>query len=148
MDSGGPSPYCGPVVDLVDPYTTKETASDAALKLADWMNDHPGRWVLFMEGDLGIHPKNLQTLGFEVTQMTSRTTGVRRAYARLPHPEGEPLGEALERTREGRAIYPNDLPDLQRDSFDWTEEELRAAVQAARENLFPVRAGRGSRRRR
>lgn len=146
MDSAGR--YVGPVVDLVDPYTTKDTASEAALKLADWMNDHPGRWILFAEDDLGIHPKNLQSLGFEVSQTTSKLTGVRRAYARLPHPEGEPLGMALERSRFERAVYPNDLPDLQKDSFDWTESELQAAVQAARENLFPVRAARGSGRKR
>jgi hypothetical protein len=148
MDSGGQNPYCGPVIDLVDPYSTKDTATETAQKLAEWLNAHPGRWALFMEGDLGIHPKNLQSLGYEVSQVTSKTTGVRRAYARLPHPEGEPLGMALERSQFDRAIYPNDLPDLQRDSFDWTEAELQAAVQAARENLFPVRAGRGSGRKR
>ena len=148
MDSGSQVPYCGPVIDLVDPYSTKETAAATARRLAEWMEAHPGRWILFAEGDLGIDAKNLQSLGFEVSQMRSKLTGVRRAYARLPHPEGEPLGMALERSRFDRAIYPNDLPDLQRDSFDWTETELQAAVRAARENLFPVRAARGSGRRR
>lgn len=141
MDSGG---YRGPVADLVDPYTTKDTVGEAVESLAGWLRAHPGRWAMFGEGEHGFDSKILVAAGFEVAQKTSKLTGVRRTYARLPHPEGEPLSEALARTKDGRAMYPSDLPDLQQDSFNWTKEELELACKTARENLFPVRAGRGS----
>ena len=144
MLSGGP--YTGPVADLVDPYATKDSAAETVKSISAWLRSHPGRWAMFAEGEQGVDSKNLTAAGFEVAQKTSKLTRVRRAYARLPHPEGESLDEALARTKDGRAVYPADLPDLQKDSFNWTKEELEAACRAARENLFPVRAARGSRR--
>lgn len=145
MDSGSGS-YCGPVADLVDPYATKDSAAETVENVASWLRRNPGRWAMFSEGELGVHSKNLADAGFEVSQKTNKVTRIRRAYARLPHPEGESLEQALARTR-GIAEYPADLPDLQKDSFNWTPEELAAACRAARENLFPVRAANSRRRR-
>lgn len=34
-------------------------------------------------------------------------------------------------------FYPDDLPDLRRDPFNWTPEELAGAILTAREWLFP-----------
>lgn len=146
MDSGD-CPFRGPVADLVDPYATKDTAGASVRRLTDWLDAHPGRWALFVEGEQGVDIKNLSAAGYEVTQRTSKTTRVRKAYVRLPHPEGESLEEALARGVGGAATYPADLPDLAKDSFGWTKEELAAAVQAARESLFPVRADSRSGRR-
>lgn len=145
MDSGViTSPYIGPVADLVDPYATKEGqgSRDAIAYVRSWLREHPGRWAMFSEGDLGVDRMSMVSAGFEVAQRTS-SGGVRRVYARLPHPEGESLEEALARGRGGRAVYPSDLPDLLKDSFNWTKEELEMACRTARENLFPVRAVRG-----
>ena len=147
MDSGEPCPYRGPVADLVDPYVTNDTAAAAVARVAGWLDAHPGRWALFSEGDQGVDGKNLSAAGYEVAQRTSKLSRVRRAYARLPHPEAESLDEALSRTEGSRPTYPEDLPDLAKDSFNWTKEELEAATRAARESLFPVRAARGSGRR-
>jgi hypothetical protein len=132
------------VADLVDPYVTKDTARAAAMRLAGWLRDHPGRWAMFAEGEMGIDPKLVQELGFEVSQKTGKLSRIRRAYARLPHPEGESLDDAIARSKRTLTLDAEVLPDLAKDSFNWTEEELQAAVQAAREKLFPVRAGRGS----
>lgn len=142
MDSVHVSPHCGPVADLVDPYATKDSAGESAAYVCSWLREHPGRWALFSEGELGVDRANVQNAGFEVAQRTS-TAGIRRIYARLPHPDGESLDEALARGKAGRVTYPSDLPDLMKDSFNWTKEELEMASRAARENLFPVRAVRG-----
>ena len=145
MDSaGGAGPFCGPVADLVDPYVTNDTASEAFDGLSRWLDAHPGRWAMFYEGGQGIDSRNVMNAGYEVAQRTETTanlTRVRRYYARVPHPEGEALEEAIARS----ASRPlEDLPVLARDSFNWTQEELEAATRAARESLFPVRAARGS----
>lgn len=139
MDSGL-SPYCGPVADLVDPYATKDLATEAGKVLRRWLHAHPGRWAMFAEGDLGIDRKSLMRDGYEVSKRNIQ--GTLRFYARLPHPQGESLQEALART-PAQATFPKDLPDLQRDSFEWTAEELQQACRAARENLFPVSGTRG-----
>lgn len=149
MDSGSLNPYRGPVADLVYPYASKEEgASEAIAALTDWLTAHPGRWALFNEGGAGIDRKNLQSTGFEVVIRTNKVSGIRRAYARLSHPEGEALDEALSRTPGGRLSEPSDLPALLRDPFNWTKEELQEATRIAMENLFPVRAARGSGRKR
>lgn len=146
MDSGGPGPYRGPVADLVDPYVTNDTASDTFAVLRRWLDAHPGRWAMFHEGELGIDSRNVMNAGYEVAQRTVVTADlvrVRRYYARVPHPEGEALEESIARsTRQS-----DGLPALTKDSFNWTKEELEEATRAARENLFPVRAARGSGRR-
>ena len=148
MDSGGLTPHRGPVADLVYPYATKEDGSSEAIAvLTAWLTAHPGRWALFNEAGAGIDRKNLQASGYEVAIRTAKGSGIRRIYARLPHPDGEGLDEALARTQGGRYSEPSDLPVLLRDSFDWTKEELEAATRAAMESLFPVRAARGSGRR-
>lgn len=139
MDSGQ-SPYVGPVADLVDPYATKDMAAQTGAALRRWLHAHPGRWALFAEGDLGIDRKSLMNDGYEVSKRS--VNGTLRFYVRLSHPEGESLQAALART-PGPCEYPPDLPDLQKDSFDWTKEELEQACRAAREGLFPVRALRG-----
>lgn len=138
--------HCGPVMDLVDPYSTKDTATATVEGVAAWMRSHPGRWAMFAEGDMGVDRKNIQAAGdFEVCLRTSKTTGISRSYARLPHPEGETLNDALARTAK-RPEFPPDLPDLQQDSFNWTKEELEAACAAARESLFPVQTTTSRRR--
>lgn len=147
MDSGD-GPYVGPVADLVDPYATKDTARESAARLGSWLSSHPGRWAMFAEGALGIDGQLLTDLGFEVSQKTGKHSRIVRAYARMRHPLGEPLEAALARAANGKAPDPDPLPELTLDSFNWTEEELQAAVQAAREKLFPARAARGSGRKR
>ena len=144
MDSGADctNPHVGPVVDLVDPYVTKDEASAAAEKLMAWMDEHPGRWALFYEGGFGISRENIPLDRYEVTRRGSKL--VERAYARLRHPEGEPLNDALARRPAGKAVFPNDLPGLAKDDFQWTKEELEKACEAAREKLFPVRASRST----
>ena len=143
MDSGcGPSPYVGPVVDLVDPYATKDEAAAAAERIMSWMDANPGRWVMFAEGPYGIDRKNIARRYEVVHRGTMR--GVKRAYARLPHPEGESINDALAR-RQGVVVELEDLPELAKDQFEWTAEELQKACEAARESLFPVRASRSGR---
>lgn len=145
MDSGA-SPYCGPVVDLVDPYATKEDVPAVAETLMGWMREHPGRWILFLDGEYGFDRGVLAKAGFEVSCRTTKA-GIRKGYARMPHPQGESLSAALARSQE-LATYPADLPRLSADEFHWTKEELERACQMAREELFPVRAARGSGRKR
>lgn len=147
MDSGGPCPFRGPVADLVDPYVTNDTAGQAFVGLSRWLDAHPGRWAMFQEAGQGIDSRNVMNAGYEVAQRTvvaANLTKIRRYYARVPHPEGEALEEAIARSAP-RAI--EDLPVLAKDSFNWTKQELEEATRAARENLFPVRAARGSGRR-
>lgn len=144
MDSGSDcfNPFVGPVVDLVDPYVTKDEAAAAADRVMAWLDEHPGRWAMFSEGAFGIDRKNISKKYEIVRRGTMR--GVERAYARLPHPEGEGLDTALARRPAG-AVYPQDLPELEKDRFEWTQEELQKACEAARESLFPVRASRSGR---
>lgn len=146
MDSGGGcgNPFVGPVVDLVDPYVTKDEAAAAAERLMAWLDEHPGRWAMFAEGAFGIDRKNIPNGRYEVVRRGTMR-GVTRAYARLPHPEGEGLDAALTRGSGGTAVYPDDLPELEKDRFEWTKEELQRACEAARESLFPVRASRSGR---
>lgn len=143
MDSGDcGDPFVGPVVDLVDPYVTKDEAAASAERVMRWLDEHPGRWAMFAEGPYGIDRKNIRNDRYEVVRRGTMR-GVERAYARLPHPEGEGLDAAL--ARRSAAIYPNDLPELEKDRFEWTKEELQKACEAARESLFPVRASRSGR---
>lgn len=143
MDSGDYSnPFVGPVVDLVDPYATKDEAAAAAGKLMAWMDDHPGRWVLFYEGGYGISRENIPLGRYEVARRGTKL--VEKVYARLRHPEGESLNDALARRPAGAAVFPNDLPGLGEDEFKWTKEELQEACELAREKLFPVRASRSA----
>lgn len=140
MDSGDYSnPYVGPVVDLVDPYA-EDGAAAAAERLMAWMDEHPGRWALFYDGGFGISRENIPLDRYEVTRRG--TKHIEKAYARLRHPEGEPLSDALARRPAGVAVFPGDLPGLGKDEFEWTAEELQEACKAAREKLFPVRASR------
>jgi len=132
------------VVDLVDPYSTKDTATTTAETLGVWLRAHPGRWAMFSEGEHGLDGKLILAAGFEVAQRSKSARPTRRIYARLPHPLGESLSEALARTKDDLGTYPADLPTFRgQDSFNWTKEELELACRAAREKLFPVHAGGG-----
>lgn len=140
-------PYKGVVVDLVDPYFTPDVkhtggfriTSDAEIYAVWWMHRHPGRWALVAEGTTGLTRQLLKTFSeIEVRENRSiRAThdGVTRVYARLPHPEGESLAEALERRPISVGLY---LPAVTRDEFNWSKAELAEACQVARDNLFPV----------
>lgn len=126
--------YCGPVADLVDPYAerTNEESRASILEVKKWMRDHPGRWVMFGEGEMGVSRANFE-MEFEVRQK-SDVYGLARVFARKRHPKGESLERALARTT-GLGRYPADLPDLEPDPFGWTQEELDDAVRASKEML-------------
>lgn len=137
MEQQEENPHRGKVVDLVNPYMTaggnqqggySATGNEYALW---WLTTHPGRWALIGEGGLGCSPDIAIRQG-----LLARTRGgdKGRVYAQLPHPDGEPLNEALHRS----ATLLEALPALERDPFNWTPAELADAVQCARENLFPV----------
>lgn len=130
------NPYRGKVVDLVNPYLTREgnrgggsTAAGTEYTLW-WLHRNPGRWALVGENSLGISRETAQNLGLRALY---RGVGD-RVYAQVPHPEAEPLAEALHRS----ASLPDALPRLTRDPFNWTKAELAEAAQIARDNLFPV----------
>lgn len=136
-------PYKGVVVDLVDPYFTPESKNIGGFKATSeggryaiwWMRQHPGRWAKVAEGPVGLTKSLLSVCpDIESTESTYETkTRVRLTYARVPHPEGESLIEALQRKQKVLV-----LPAVQRDPFNWTPAELAEAVQIARDNLFPV----------
>jgi hypothetical protein len=143
-------PYNGVVVDLVDPYFTqaaknsaggfKATSPGANLAIW-WMRQHPGRWALVGTDGVGLTRQLLQYYPDiqAVEYRGSRTIdGITRTYARLPHPEGDPLSKALERQPITKAKV--ELPALGRDEFNWSKAELAEACQIARANLFPTGA--------
>lgn len=136
-------PYKGVVVDLVDPYFTPESknvggfkaTSDGGRNAIWWMRQHPGRWAKVAEGAVGLTRSLLSIYpDIESNESNYETKDHRRhTYARVPHPQGETLLEALQR---GKKVLV--LPAVQRDPFNWTPAELADAVQIARDNLFPV----------
>lgn len=142
------SPYIGVVVDLVDPYFTPEVKNVGGFKAASaagnyaiwWMRKHPGRWAMVAEGNIGLTRQLLRVCpDIKVTEMRPIGSNL-RVFARVDHPESEPLSQALER----RPIGPRPtvaqlyLPEVTRDEFDWSTAELAEACQIARDNLFPV----------
>lgn len=132
------SPYIGPVRDLIDPYRSTHFNQevddfDSLGRAKAWLHAHPGRWGALRTGVVsgGKYP------GLEVRQRL--VDGTTYVFARVRHPEGESLDEALARTGPFvMGVPPKDLPKLERDKFGWTPEELADAVWLARENLFPV----------
>jgi hypothetical protein len=135
------NPYVGPVVDLVNPYMTADANQTGGSSKAGgyeyaewWLKRHPGRWALIGEGEVGFSKHIVQRLGLEYGVRNKRGT-VGKVYARMPHPRGEELIEALRRTEPPEVL---DLPELVRSPFNWTPEELAEAALIARANLFPV----------
>jgi len=134
------NPFVGKVVDLVDPYLTVDIANQGGRLtppprlLCHWLDTHPGRWALTAENGMGTSVGIMARLGYE----TSARDGARRHYARVPHPEGEPLREALHRSGNLMDV----LPAVEPDPFGWTPAELADAVQCAMANLFPVAEGK------
>lgn len=140
-------PYKGVVADLMDPYFTPEIkyknggtkyCSPAEAYAIWWMQRHPGRWALVAEGTTGLTRGLLKNSEIQVAENRSTRPpydGVVRVFARIPHPEGESLAEALARRPIGIGHY---LPAVSKDEFGWTREELADAARVARENLFPV----------
>lgn len=128
------SPYRGRVVDLVNPYSNRDTNRGGGLRskgpdrALQWLDEHPGRWAMVGEGEMGTTIGTLGQRGYAHSVRGDRT------YASRPHPEGESLRDALNRT----AVVFDALPRLERDPFNWTPAELADAVQTARDNLFPA----------
>lgn len=129
------NPYRGKVVDLVNPYMTRETnrrrlssAYDDMEYAVWWLQRHPGRWALVGDGGMGASKDMAVNMGLHVLVRGERT------YAQVPHPEAEALNEALHRS----ARLIDVLPRVTRDPFNWTKAELAEAVEIARANLFPV----------
>jgi hypothetical protein len=128
------NPHRGKVVDLVNPYMNADTNQTGGLCASGveymqwWLHRNPGRWALVGENGMGATSHIIERIGLK--------WGVRgrRVYAQLPHPEAEPLAEALHRS----ATLIEALPPLERDPFKWTPAELAEACQVARDNLFPV----------
>jgi hypothetical protein len=137
------SPYVGPVVDLVNPYITIGRSNGPILEadhavLMHWADRNPGRWALVGQGEMGLSPDAVLSLGLErSTRNKGRDTQL--VYARRAHPYGEDLSDALRRT----AKPDYELPELTRSSFNWTPEELAEATEVALANLFPVAEGVG-----
>ena len=134
----------GVVVDLVDPYFTLEAKNSAGGFKATspgtnyaiwWMRRNPGRWALVAEGSTGLSKQLLMTYCPDVKAAERSYHGETRVYARVPHPEGESLAEALERRPPQKGLY---LPEVTRDEFNWSPAELAEACRVARENLFPT----------
>lgn len=145
-------PYKGVVADLVDPYFTPEVKNMGGFRPESeggkyaiwWMRQHPGRWALVGEGLVGKGTTGLtrQLLlicpDIQVKELRTgkhNADGIVRVYARVDHPEGESLAEALARRPFAPGLY---LPEVTRDEFNWSTEELADACQCARDNLFPV----------
>jgi hypothetical protein len=130
------NPHRGKVVDLVDPYVTIDTSNQGGkltpppVLLCHWLDTHPGRWAMTAENGVGTSDSVMQRLGYE----TGRRDHGARHYARAPHPEGEPLFEALRHQKTLLDV----IPRVERDPFNWTPAELADAVQCAMANLFPV----------
>lgn len=133
------SPYRGKVVDLVDPYQTAEGTGQGGIltpapaRICRWLDTHPGRWAMTAENGTGYSWQIMRRLGYE----TGTRDGGARHYARVPHPEGEPLHVAL---RHSMSLIEA-LPKLEKDPFNWTAAELADAVDCAMANLFPVADG-------
>lgn len=145
------NPHVGVVVDLVDPYFTAATkktgqhkyASPASIRAIEWLRAHPGRWAMTAEGSTGLTATMIRTYYPDIYVTEPRPAGytIARTYARLPHPDGEPLAKALLRRQpRGAGGRPIVMPELERDPFNWTKEELEEACRIARDNLFPVSA--------
>lgn len=117
--------FTGPVVDLVNPYHGKGVIGTEYAVW--WLKRHPGRWAMMTEDGVGPHRDVIKQLGLEYGMRGRHTF-----YARVPHPEGESLTEALARSRP-RGLY---FPELERDPFDWTDTELAAAVGEMRSKLY------------
>ena len=131
------NPHRGRVVDLVDPYETIGASTQRGghltpppRLLCNWLDTHPGRWAMTAENNMGTGDSIMARLGYE----TARRDHGTKHYARLPHPEGEPLHEALHRSKTLFDL----LPQVERDPFNWTPAELADALQCALDNLFPV----------
>lgn len=130
------NPHRGKVVDLVDPYTVIDARNQGGRltppppRLCSWLDSHPGRWAMTAENGVGISDAVMARLGYE----TSRRDHGTRHYARLRHPEGEPIHEALHRSK---TLFEA-LPRVERDPFNWSPAELADAVDCAMANLFPV----------
>lgn len=143
MSEPDASPYIGVVVDLVDPYFTRESRNVGGFKATSaassyaiwWVREHPGRWAMVAEGSTGLTRQLLR--GFPDIQVaeTQPAGSILRVFARVDHPESEPLSQALERRPIDRRLY---LPEVTRDEFNWSPAELAEACQLARDNLFPV----------
>lgn len=141
------SPFVGPVADLVDPYFTQAVKKTGQFKsvvgsnmAVHWMRQHPGRWALVGEGTTGLTKDMLKFCqDLQITESGTETSyRNRRTYARVPHPEGESLASALKRRPQATPLAKLYLPELTRDSFEWTPEELDDACRVARANLFPT----------
>lgn len=136
MDAGS-NPHRGRIADLVNPYMNRTTNQGGGIKATGyehallWLDRHPGRWALVGEDEMGASPEMMLRAGLEVS---TRGRGA-LVYARVPHPDGEELSEALHRG----ATLLEALPALQRDPFNWSPAELAEAAQIARDNLFPVK---------
>ena len=143
-------PYVGVVVDLVDPYLTPEVKNIGGFKSVTeddgnyavwWLRRNPGRWALVGEAGTGLTRQLLKICPDIVVKERGRYDSLTKqwsrtlTYATVPHPEAESLTDALERRQIAPKLY---LPEVTRDQFDWTPEELAEACQVARENLFPV----------
>lgn len=130
-------PHRGRVVDLVDPYITIDHANKGGkltpppALVCRWLDTHPGRWAMTAENGMGTSSQLMKRFGYQVAERDHGT----RHYARLPHPEGEPLHEALHRSKTWLVDV---LPEVERSEFGWTPAELADAVQCARDNLHPV----------
>jgi hypothetical protein len=135
-------PRVGVVVDLVDPYFTAEVKNAGGFKATSpgsntaiwWLRRNPGRWALVGEGTTGLTKQLLKQCP-DLYGTERSFQGVIQVYACLPHPEGESLKAALERRPLPRGLY---LPEVTKDEFNWSPEELKEACRVARENLFPV----------
>lgn len=138
METLTASPYVGCVADLVNPYLSAAPGLPGARlarlaggrDIAAWLEAHPGRWALVFENGTGTPAGAIKKMGYTFAE---RDRDSLRVYAQKPHPEAEPLADALARTE--RTLY---LPELEVDPFGWTPEELDEACQIARDNLFPV----------
>lgn len=140
-------PYKGVVVDLVDPYLTHEAKNVGGFRPTSaagnyaiwWMRRHPGRWALVgealpgMRGVTGL-TRQLLLVCPDIQVKSGSMSGNVRVYARVDHPEGESLTEAMARRPLPTHLY---LPEVTRDEFNWSPAELAEACQVARDNLFP-----------
>lgn len=130
------NPYVGKIVDLVNPYVTPVIGQppEGHEWIAQWLENHPGRWALVGEHGTGLARTTVDRLGWQSGQWKSHS-GDMKIYARIPHPEGEDLLSAMRRNQTKMVVT---LPEVTTSDFQWTPEELAEATRVARENLFPV----------
>ena len=137
------NPHVGVVVDLVDPYFTPGTKNIGGFKATShasnyaiwWVRNNPGRWAMVAEGNAGL-TRSLLKVCPDIQVVEHRPAGsILRVFARVDHPESEPLPRAMERRPIGPRLF---LPEVTRDEFNWSTAELAEACQIARDNLFPV----------